>query len=257
MSGIATIRTDTRDAPITMLTAADAPTAKIIEESGIDVILVGDSLGNTLLGYDSTIPVTQDEMESHTAAVVRGTETVPVVADVPFLSYGADRAESVRNCGRFIKEAGADAVKLESGPHTVSLTDRLTDMGIPVMAHVGTRPQHARQAGGLGQTGGSESEADAIVSLAEAHEAAGAFAVVVEHVPDDVGRAVTEALSVPTIGIGAGPATDGQVLVLADVLGLSESVPPFAEQFGEVRREMRAAIEGYQDAVTRGDFPRE
>lgn len=255
MSGIARIREYADPEPITMLTAADAPTARILAESGIDLILVGDSLGNSLLGYDSTIPVTLAEMASHTAAVVRGAEDVPVVADMPFMSYGAETGESVRNCGRMIKEAGADAVKLESGPHTVDLTDRLTDLGIPVMAHVGTRPQHARQAGGLDKAGESPAEKEEIVEMAVEQEAAGAFAVVVEHVPPAVGRAVTEALEVPTIGIGAGPDTDGQVLVLADVLGLSTSTPPFAAQFGDVRGEMERAVRAYREAVKDRDFP--
>lgn len=240
-----------------MLTAYDAPTARFVEECGIDLLLVGDSLGPTVLGYDSTIPVTREAMEHHVAAAVRATSEVPVIADMPFLSYGVSEAESVTHCGRMLKTVGADAVKLESGPHTVTLTERLTDLGIPVMAHVGTRPQHARQEGGLGRSGTEDDEAAAIVSLARDHEAAGAFAVVVEHVPDAVGRRVTEAIKVPTIGIGAGRDTDGQVLVLADVLGLTEDPPPFAERFGDVAGEMRAAIQEYRRAVTDGTVPPE
>ncbi|MFB6085569.1 MAG: 3-methyl-2-oxobutanoate hydroxymethyltransferase [Halodesulfurarchaeum sp.] len=257
MTTVADVRNWPGERPLTMLTAYDAPTARIVEESGIDVILVGDSLGNSVLGYDSTIPVTLEEMHSHTAAVVRATEDVPVVADMPFLSYGAAEGESVENCGRMVKEGGADAVKLESGPHTVSLTDRLTDMGVPVMAHVGTRPQHTHQQGGLGKAGTTQEEAAEIAQIAAEHEAAGAFAVVVEHVPAALGRAVTDAINVPTIGIGAGPDTDGQVLVLADVLGLSEEIPPFAERFADVAGEMREAVEGYRAAVDRGAFPRD
>ncbi|MFP4530572.1 MAG: 3-methyl-2-oxobutanoate hydroxymethyltransferase [Halodesulfurarchaeum sp.] len=257
MITVADVRTWPGERPLTMLTAYDAPTARLVEESGIDLILVGDSLGNSILGYESTIPVTLEEMVSHTAAVVRGTETVPVVADMPFLSYGANDGESIENCGRMIKDAGADAVKLESGPHTVSLTERLTEMGIPVMAHVGTRPQHSHQEGGLGKAGTSKAEAAEIEQIAVEHEAAGAFAVVVEHVPEAVGAAVTDAIDVPTIGIGAGSETDGQVLVLADVLGLTDRTPPFAEQFGDVAAEMRRAIEGYRRAVERESFPRD
>ncbi len=256
MTGIADLEDRTGERPITMLTAYDAPTARIVEESGIDLILVGDSLGNTILGYDSTVPVTLAEMESHTAAVVRATDEVPVVADMPFLSYGAETAASIRNCGRMLKKVGADAVKLESGPHTVSLTERLTDMGIPVMAHVGTRPQHTNQRGGLGQAGSTADEAAEIERSALEHENAGAFSVVIEHVPDEVGRTVTDAVGIPTIGIGAGPDTDGQVLVLADVLGLTDQTPPFAEQFGDVAGEMRAAITAYREAVETGKFPR-
>jgi 3-methyl-2-oxobutanoate hydroxymethyltransferase len=255
MTGIATVRNWDGERPLTMLTAYDAPTARLVEAAGIDVILVGDSLGNAILGYDSTVPVTLEEMASHTAAVVRATETVPVVADMPFLSYGADEDASVRHCGRMVKEAGADAVKVESGPHTVSLTERLTEMGIPVMAHVGTRPQHTHQEGGLGRAGTTPEAAAEIEELAVEHEDAGAFAVVVEHVPEAVARSVTEAVEIPTIGIGAGPDTDGQVLVLADVLGLSEDTPPFAEQFGDVAGEMEQAIGRYRDHVRDGTFP--
>jgi 3-methyl-2-oxobutanoate hydroxymethyltransferase len=255
MTGIGDLGDRAVSGPITMLTAYNAPTARLLEESGVDIILVGDSLGNTVLGYDSTLPVTLAEMERHTAAVNRGTTEIPIVADMPFLSYGVDVSESIRNCGRMLKDVGADAVKLESGPHTVSLTERLTDRGIPVMAHVGTRPQHTHQEGGLGQKGTTESEAAEIERLAKIHADAGAFAVVVEHVPDSVGRAVTEAVDVPTIGIGAGPDTDGQVLVLADVLGLSEKSPPFSKQFGDVAGEMRSAIGDYRRAVEDGSFP--
>lgn len=257
MTSIGDLQRLAAERPLTMLTAYDAPTARLLEESGIDVILVGDSLGNTVLGYESTLPVTQAEMESHTAAVVRATSTVPVIADMPFLSYGVKQSESIRNCGRMLKEVGADAVKLESGPHTVDLTEQLTDRGIPVMAHVGTRPQHTHQDGGLTQKGKSDAEAEKIVRLAKEHEEAGAFSVVVEHVPDSLGRTVTDAVEVPTIGIGAGPDTDGQVLVLADVLGLTEESPPFSEQFGDVAAEMRSAMTAYREAVVDGRFPRD
>lgn len=257
MADIADLQAVAAERPLTMLTAHDAPTARLLEECGIDLLLVGDSLGPTILGYDSTIPVTRAAMEHHVDAAVRATEEIPVVADMPFLSYGVDAAESIRHCGRMLKDAGADAVKVESGPHTVSLTDRLTDRGIPVMAHVGTRPQHARQEGGLDQSGTTSAAADEIVALARDHEAAGAFAVVVEHVPEAVGKRVTEALDVPTIGIGAGPGTDGQVLVLADVLGLTDDPPPFAHAFGDVESEMRSAIEGFREAVKDGTVPPE
>ena len=255
MTTISDIESIGEERPITMLTAYDAPTATLVEEAGVDLLLVGDSLGNTVLGYESTIPVTRAEMESHTAAVVRATEEIPVVADMPFLSYGVSEAESIRHCGRMLKDVGADAVKVESGPHTVSLTERLVERGIPVMAHVGTRPQHAKQTGGLGKAGRTEEEVAEMLRIAEQHEAAGAFAIVVEHVPPDVGRRVTETVSVPTIGIGAGEGTDGQVQVLSDVLGLTEEMPPFAEAFGNVREEMRSAIEAYREAVETEEFP--
>ncbi len=257
MGGIGDLEAIARQRPITMLTAYDAPTARFVEASGIDIILVGDSLGNTILGYDSTIPVTLEEMKSHTAAVVRATEEIPVVADLPFLSYGADRQASIENAASMLKDVGADAVKLESGPHTVSLTEQLTQLGVPVMAHVGTRPQHAAAEDGLSQSGQTDEAAAEIRHHAIDHEDAGAFAIVVEHVPEAIGEAVTEAVDVPTIGIGAGTGTDGQVLVLADVLGLTETRPPFSKAFGDVAADMREAITAYREAVEEGQFPKE
>ncbi|MFB6233256.1 MAG: 3-methyl-2-oxobutanoate hydroxymethyltransferase [Haloarculaceae archaeon] len=246
-----------RDDPITMLTAYDAQTARLIDDAGIDILLVGDSMGTEALGYDSTLPVTVEDVERRTAAVARGSDDALVVADMPFLSVGVDESETVRNAGRMLKEAGADAVKLESGPHTVDLTDHLTHLGIPVMAHLGLTPQHVNQLGGYTRQGTTEAAAEEILSLARDHEAAGAFALVLEHVPANVAAQVTEALDIPTIGIGAGGDCDGQVLVINDVLGLSEDAPPFAEQFGDVRAAMTEAIEGYRDAVESGSFPAE
>ncbi|ATW89452.1 3-methyl-2-oxobutanoate hydroxymethyltransferase [Halohasta litchfieldiae] len=244
-----------RDRPITMLTAYDALTARIVEAAGIDVILVGDSMGTEVLGYDDTLAVTREEMQNRTAAVVRGTEDALVVADMPFLSVGVDDSETIRNAGRMLKEAGADAVKLESGPHTVEITDRLTQLGIPVMAHLGLTPQHVNQLGGYSRQGTTTEAAEEILSLARAHEEAGAFALVLEHVPANVAGQVTEALNIPTIGIGGGPDCDGQVLVLTDVMGLSEDQPPFAEQFGDVEAAMTDAVDAYRSAVENGEFP--
>ncbi|MFB6094056.1 MAG: 3-methyl-2-oxobutanoate hydroxymethyltransferase [Halanaeroarchaeum sp.] len=241
--------------PITMLTAYDAPTAAIVDEAGIDVVLVGDSVGNASLGYETTIPVTLEEIESHTAAVARGVEDALVVADMPFLSVGVERSQSVENAGRMLKEADADAVKIESGPHTVSLTDRLTDLGVPVMAHLGLTPQRVKQLGGYARQGTTTEAAEEMLDLARDHAAAGAFALVLEHVPANVAAEITAAIDVPTIGIGAGPETDGQVLVVTDVLGLSDRSPPFAKQFGDVRAEMESAIADYRDAVEAGEFP--
>ena len=243
--------------PITMLTAYDAQTARLIDDAGIDILLVGDSMGTEALGYDSTLPVTVDAVERRTAAVARGSEDALVVADMPFLSVGVDESETVRNAGRMLKEAGADAVKLESGPHTVDITDHLTHLGIPVMAHLGLTPQHVNQLGGYTRQGTTEAAAEEILSLAREHEAAGAFALVLEHVPANVAAQVTEALDIPTIGIGAGGDCDGQVLVISDVLGLSEHAPPFAEQFGDVRAAMTEAIAQYRDAVESESFPAE
>ena len=238
-----------------MLTAYDAPTAAVVDEAGIDVILVGDSMGNAVLGYDSTLPVTLDEVASRTAAVARATDDALVVADMPFLSFGVDEAESVRNAGRLLKEADADAVKIESGPHTVEMTRRMTEVGIPVMAHLGLTPQHVNRLGGYARQGTDKEAAEEIVDLAGAHAEAGAFALVLEHVPANLAGAVTEALDVPTIGIGAGPDCDGQVLVINDAVGLGDWSPPFSRQFGDVRGEMLDAVGAYREAVESGAFP--
>jgi len=239
---------------ITMLTAYDAVTAALVEDAGIDVILVGDSMGNAVLGHDDTLPVTLDEMASRVGAVARGTDDALVVADMPFLSFGADEAESVRNCGRMLKEEGANAVKLESGRHTVELTERLADLGVPVMAHLGLTPQSVNRTG-YTQQATDRAEAEEILDLARAHERAGAFALVLEHVPANLAAQVTEALDIPTIGIGAGGDCDGQVLVFTDVVGLADSSPPFAAQFGDVRREIESAVSDYVEAVESGTFP--
>lgn len=242
--------------PITVLTAYDAPTAAVVDEAGVDAILVGDSMGNAVLGYDSTLPVTVEEVASRTAAVARSTDETLVIADMPFLSVGVSREASVEHCGRMLKEADADAVKLETGPHTVDLTERLVRLGIPVMAHLGLTPQRVKEVG-YERQGTTPDEAQYILNLAREHERAGAFSLVLEHVPANLAAQVTEALDVPTIGIGAGPDCDGQVLVVNDVLGLSERLPPFAEQFGDVRSEMKSAVAGFKDAVESGKFPAE
>ncbi|WP_435143436.1 3-methyl-2-oxobutanoate hydroxymethyltransferase [Halobaculum sp. P14] len=254
MTTTRTLREKAGSEPITMLTAYDAPTAAIVDEADIDAILVGDSMGNAVLGYETTLPVTLDEVASRTAAVARATEDALVVADMPFLSFGVDDADSVENAGRLLKESDADAVKLESGPHTVELTRRLADLGIPVMAHLGLTPQHVNQLGYQRQ-GTDRDAAERIVELAREHEEAGAFSLVLEHVPSNLARQVTEALDIPTIGIGAGPDTDGQVLVITDVLGLDDSSPPFSKQFADVRSEMKRAVEAYRDEVESGEFP--
>ncbi|MFC7154410.1 3-methyl-2-oxobutanoate hydroxymethyltransferase [Halomarina halobia] len=241
--------------PITMLTAYDAPGAEIADEAGVDVVLVGDSLGNAVLGHDSTLPVTVEETLSHTAAVARAVEDALVVADMPFLSFGVDDAESVRNAGRMLKEANADAVKLESGAHTVGLTERLVALGVPVMAHLGLTPQRVNQLGGYGRQGTDEGAAREIVDLARDHEEAGAFSLVLEHVPANLAAHVTAELDIPTIGIGAGPDCDGQVLVFHDVVGLSDWTPPFAKPFGDARGEMERAVGDYVAAVESGAFP--
>jgi 3-methyl-2-oxobutanoate hydroxymethyltransferase len=244
------------DDPITVLTAYDTPTARIVDDAGVDVILVGDSIGDVVLGHDSALPVGLDTMATHTAAVARGADDALVIADLPFLSYGVSQPESLRNAGRLLTEAGAGAVKIESGPHTVELTRRLVELGIPVQAHLGLTPQHVNRVGLQRQ--GTDAEAAAeILDLAEAHEDAGAFSLVLEHVPANLAAVVTDELDIPTIGIGAGPETDGQVLVINDAVGLSERAPPFATAFGDVRGEMVEAVEAYRDAVESGSFPGE
>ncbi len=244
------------DEPATMLTAYDALTAALADEAGVDAVLVGDSMGNAVLGYEDTLPVTVDEVASRVGAVARGAEDALVVADMPFLSFGADRRESVENCGRMLKEEGANAVKIESNPQTVELTEHLTDLGIPVMAHVGLTPQSVNQTG-YTQQGADPEQAEHIAELARAHEEAGAFACVLEHIPANLAAHITDDLSIPTIGIGAGDACDGQVLVFTDAVGLGDGTPPFAEAFGNVREEMTDAMEAYVDAVESGDFPAE
>ncbi len=255
MPTVRTLQQKAGDEEITMLTAYDAPTAAIVDSAGIDLILVGDSMGNAVLGHDSTLPVTVKEMRSRTAAVARATDDAMVVADMPFLSYGVDEGEAIENCGRMLKEAEANAVKLESGPHTVSLTERLVELGIPVMAHLGLTPQRFNQLGGYFRQGTDEESAGEMLELATAHEDAGAFALVLEHVPSNVAAQITEAVDIPTIGIGAGPDTDGQVLVLNDVFGMSDRSPYFSEQFGDVKGEMEQAVSGFRDAVESGEFP--
>ena len=244
------------ETPLTMVTAYDAPTAAACEAAGVDAILVGDSMGNAALGYDSTVPVTVEEVVSRTAAVARATEETLVVADMPFLSFGVEEAESVRNAGRMVKEANAHAVKLESGSHTIDLTERLADLGIPVMAHLGLTPQKVNQLG-YARQGTSEDAAREIADLAAAHADAGAFALVLEHVPANLAAQITDEIEIPTIGIGAGPDCDGQVLVVNDILGLSDRLPPFATAFGDVRGEMNRALSGYVEAVEEGKFPTE
>ncbi len=255
MPTVRDIRTKAGDEPITMATAYDAPAAEIVDEVGVDIVLVGDSLGNTTLGYDTTLPVTVDDIARHVGAVSRATEDALVVADMPFLSFGVSEEESIKNAGRMLKEAGAKAVKLESGPHTVGLTERLVQLGIPVVAHLGLTPQRVNEYGGYPRQGTDTETATEIIELAKAHAHAGAFALILEHVPANLARTVTDAIEIPTIGIGAGPDCDGQVLVFHDIVGLSEWTPSFSKQYGNVREEMKNAVEAYANEVESGEFP--
>jgi 3-methyl-2-oxobutanoate hydroxymethyltransferase len=257
MPTIRELRSMAGEQPITMLTAYDAPTAELVDEADVDVILVGDSLGNTSLGYETTLPVTVDDVARHVGAVSRVTDEALVVADMPFLSFGVDDADSLENAGRMLKEEGAHAVKLECGPHTVELTEKMVQLGIPVMAHLGLTPQHVNQYGGYPRQGTDQEAAERILDLAVAHEEAGAFSLVLEHVPANLAAEITETLEIPTIGIGAGPECDGQVLVVDDAVGLSDWSPSFAKQFGDVRAEMESALEAYVSAVESGEFPAE
>ncbi len=242
--------------PLTVLTAYDYPTARILDRAGIDVILVGDSLGMVVLGYPDTVSVTMDEMVHHTAAVARGTERALVVADLPFLSYQVNVEEAVRNAGRLVKEARADCVKLEGGRSQCDKVAAIVRAGMPVMGHVGLTPQTATQLGGFKVQGRTPAAAQALVEDARALEAAGAFSVVLECVPSGLAAEVTRALSIPTIGIGAGPGCDGQVLVLHDLVGLFDRfVPKFAKRYADASGEIRRAVEAYRDEVTAGAFP--
>lgn len=238
----------------TMLTAYDFPTAQIVDEAGVPVILVGDSLANVVLGYDSTVPVTMDEMLHHTRAVARGARNALIVGDMPFGSYQASVDEGMRNAMRFLKEGNAHAVKLE-GAHT-ELIERLVASGVPVMGHLGLTPQSVNQFGGYKVQGRSDEQATQIVGWAKELERAGCFALVLEAVPSELAEKITAALSIPTIGIGAGPACDGQVLVLHDLIGLSGGrSPKFVKRYAEVRAEIARAVGAYVDEVARGTFP--
>jgi 3-methyl-2-oxobutanoate hydroxymethyltransferase len=240
-----------------MITAYDYPTARLVEQAGIPVILVGDSLGSVVLGYDSTVPVTMDEMVYHTRAVVRATQKAIVVADMPFMSYQADPNEAMRNAGRLLKEGGATAVKLEGGSHLAPLVHRMVESGIPVMGHLGLTPQSVNQFGGHKVQGKTPAAAARLVSDARALEEAGAFAVVLETIPAPLARMVTERTGIPTIGIGAGPHCDAQVQVLHDMLGIYDDRRPLrhAKQYAVLGEAIRGAIRAYIGDVEEGAFP--
>src|SRR5882672_4453681 len=241
---------------ITCLTAYDYPTARLLDEAGVDVLLVGDSLGMVVLGYDSTIPVTLDEMLHHTRAVRRGTRRALVVADMPYGSYHSDIAESVRNAMRFVKEAGAEAVKVEGGERRLELIVRLTEAEIPVMGHVGLTPQSLHAMGGFKVQGKTPDAAEHLVRDARAVEAAGAFAIVLEGIPRELAALITRELRIPTIGIGAGPECDGQILVINDLLGLTFGpVPKFARQYANLSEIISSTAREYCADVRRGNFP--
>jgi 3-methyl-2-oxobutanoate hydroxymethyltransferase len=237
-----------------MLTAYDHPTARILDEAGIPVLLVGDSVANNILGYATTLPVTMEEMLHHTRAVTRGVSNAMVVGDLPFMSYQTSLEEGLRNAGRFLKEGGAQAVKLE-GPH-LELVDALTSRGIPVMAHLGLTPQSVHALGGYRVQGRTEEAARRLLDDASSLEKAGAFALVLEGIPADLGREVTEGLQIPTIGIGAGPHCDGQVLVITDLLGLGPGpYPKFVKPYADLREVIGEAVRAFARDVEAGTFP--
>jgi 3-methyl-2-oxobutanoate hydroxymethyltransferase len=239
-----------------MVTAYDASSGALLDELGVPVILVGDSLGMVVLGYDSTIPVTLDEMLHHTRAVARGATNAIVVGDLPFGSYQDGPSQAFASATRMLKEAGANAVKLEGGGPMVEVTAHLVRSGIPVMGHLGLTPQSINQFGGFRVQAKDEAAADQLVADAVALAEAGAFAIVVECVPAEVGRRVTEAVDVPVIGIGAGPDTDAQVLVWHDLLGLTSGrLPRFVKQYADLRSEIGGAIKAFQAEVLDGEYP--
>jgi 3-methyl-2-oxobutanoate hydroxymethyltransferase len=241
---------------ITCLTAYDFPTARLLDEAGVDILLVGDSVGMVVLGYDSTLPVTFEEILHHTRAVRRGTQRALLVADMPYGSFHVTMEESVRNAVRLVKEGGAEAVKIEGGERRIELIARLVEAEIPVMGHVGLTPQSIHALGGFHVQGKTADAARQLERDARAVESAGAFSVVLESVPRDLAARITEKLRIPTIGIGAGPECDGQVLVLHDLLGLTQGPrPKFARQYVDFSAEISRAVTSYCDDVRSGDFP--
>ncbi|MBT3296042.1 MAG: 3-methyl-2-oxobutanoate hydroxymethyltransferase [Verrucomicrobia bacterium] len=238
------------------LTAYDYATATLIDGAGVPLTLVGDSLAMAMLGYTTTLPVTMEEMLHHTAAVVRGVTQSLVVADMPFLSYQVSLEQGLANAGRFIKEAGADAVKVEGGAFRAPLVEALNQNGIPVLGHIGLTPQSIKQVGGYKVQGRAPEQVTQLLADAAALEAAGCFALVLECVPEPVGRQLTAAAGIPTIGIGAGRYCDGQILVTHDMLGLhSHLTPRFAKRYAELGATMTAAFDAYKDEVEAGTFP--
>ncbi|MGA0044838.1 MAG: 3-methyl-2-oxobutanoate hydroxymethyltransferase [Candidatus Kapaibacteriota bacterium] len=242
--------------PIAALTAYDALTAGIFDRAGIDVLLVGDSVGNVVQGHDTTIPVTLDHMIYHTQAVVRSVERALIVTDMPFMSYQVSPQEALRNAGRLMKEAGCGAVKLEGGARVVESVRIMTENGIPVMGHLGLTPQSIHQFGSYKERGATTEEADAIKRDAEALQQAGVFSLVLEKVPAALAADVTSMVDVPTIGIGAGPECDGQILVWADMLGVTtEFRPRFVRRYAELADVMTAAVGAYVQDVRDHNFP--
>ncbi|HNY50538.1 MAG TPA: 3-methyl-2-oxobutanoate hydroxymethyltransferase [Smithella sp.] len=241
---------------IAMLTAYDFAISSIMDECDIDIILVGDSLGNVVLGYDTTLPVTMEDMLHHTKAVARGAQNALIVADMPFLSYQVSEQEAVRNAGRFLQEANAQSVKLEGGREFAETVRKITLSGIPVMAHLGLTPQSIHQLGGYKVQGKKEDAARKIIEDAKILEDAGAFSVVLECIPEGLAEEITNSLNIPTIGIGAGVHCDGQVLVINDLLGINERfTPKFVKKYANLNSEIKKAVKNYIGEVKHGNFP--
>ena len=241
---------------IVCLTAYDYPTARLVDDAGVDIVLVGDSLGMVVLGYENTLPLTMEEMLHHTRAVRRGVRKALLVADMPYGSFHGDKSEAVRNAVRFVKEAGAEAVKIEGGERRMDLIAQLVEAEIPVMGHIGLTPQSMHAFGGFRVQGKSMEAAEQLLRDARAVEAAGAFSIVVESVPREIAARITSELRIPTIGIGAGPECDGQILVLHDMIGLSVGhTPKFARRYANVGEAIRNAVGAYADDVREGRFP--
>ena len=240
-----------------MITAYDYPSARLVEQAGIPIILVGDSLGSVILGYESTVPVTMDDILYHTRAVVRATSKAIVLADMPFMSYQANADEAVRNAGRLLQEGGATAVKLEGGSHVAPLVRRMVDSGIPVMGHLGLTPQSVNQFGGHKVQGKTPAAAAKLIGDARALEEAGAFAVVLETIPAPLSKKVSESISIPTIGIGAGPHCDAQVQVFHDMLGIYDDcrMLKHAKRYAVLGETIREAVRNYIGEVEGGEFP--
>jgi 3-methyl-2-oxobutanoate hydroxymethyltransferase len=247
-----------RGEKIVMITAYDYPSARLVEAAGIPLILVGDSLGNVVLGYDTTVPVTMDEILHHVRPVVRATRSVHVVADMPFMSYQTGVADAMRNAGRLLKEGGAQSVKLEGGVKVAETVRALVDAGIPVMGHLGLTPQSINQLGGYKVQGKTPAAAVRLLNDAMALQEAGAYAVVLETVPVHVAQAITDKLDIPTIGIGAGAGTDGQVQVWHDLLGLfTDFTPKHAKRYADLGESAVSALKAYLHEVQDGSFPTE
>jgi len=242
--------------PITMLTAYDYPSAKLVDSAGIDIILVGDSLAMTVMGYHNTVSVTMDEMIHHCKIVARGTEHAFLIGDMPFMSYQAGHMEAIRNAGRFLKEGGMEAVKLEGGQIVVDVVKAIIDRGISVMGHIGLTPQSVTKLGGYRVQGKTADSAQLLIADAIALQDAGCFAIVLEAIPAPLAKIITAELSIPTIGIGAGKNCDGQVLVYHDILGLYQhSTPKFVKQYANLNKTIADAVKQYCDDVEQRKFP--